>query len=527
MYKFPFAAKMVLSCTALLLVTAVQGYAQAQQDTSNTSKLGFWEDPKLFVPLLQSQNVTALTQLPFKNIGNSRITGSLDNGALHRVQQPEAVRAFQLLTERYQKLNNMSWYGKFSYQQEQDKDMAYNLVMDPYRGTPFIMADSIGGTWNKQLFGLEARAVYNRPDSKLFYGLGMAYKVAMGAKQVDPRPMNYVNSLTLSPSIRWAYSNMQSIGLTGIYGFRKENISIAIRNPTTLHNLYRLKGLGIHDPVIPIGTGASRHYSQTNYGAEVQHQLRFNDRLTLTSIVGLKQEKESATDGSLIPYPAGDYARKLANAHIILQKKGMYWQEWQLRASAWRGNGTEYHTQYDNQKNIYQVIFQGKTYFQDGNTVGLTYSWVQPNAEQDIAQRWSIAVNWERLSESYNIVQPSSQNYDNLYFKIAYQNFKVKTWRFKGDINYQYNLAQSMLYTPNTGTNLMAKALLYPDFEFLTAEKLGINAEVKKLIQLPSTPQLTWYAFANGQFLRSISPSSNRYHGQERRSFAIGIGTYY
>lgn len=524
MYKFPLATNKVIICTVLLLAGVVQVYGQEKQDSII---LDFWEESKIFVPLLQSQNATALAQLPFKNAGNSRVMANLEYGGLHRVQQPKSSNIYQLLTEKYQKLNNMSWYGRFSYQQAQDKDISYNLVMDPYRGTPYIMADSIGGNWTKQLFELEARTAYQKQGQKLLYGLGILYQAGMGAKQLDPRPMNYVNSLTLSPSLRWLINKRQNIGLTVSYGFRKENVSIAIRNTTNLQNLYRLKGLGIHDPIIPAATGASRNYNLNNYAAELQYQLQFNKQVLLTSIIGLKKEQESATDGSLIPYPAGDFANTTGKVDIIVQKKAKYWQELHLRFSAWQGSGTEYHTKYDNTQNKYTVIFSGKTYLRSGNTAGLTYSWMKPDAQQHIAQKLSISLDWQGNSESYNIVQPSSQSIDNLFIGLGYQNYTIKNWRFKGNATYQHNLQQELIYTPNGGTNLMAKVLLYPDFDFLNSSKLGLNAEAKKLIKLPSTPNTTWYVLGNGQYQKSLAPTTNIYHGLERWSLHFGIGIYY
>ncbi|WP_437920304.1 DUF6850 family outer membrane beta-barrel protein [Sphingobacterium sp. LRF_L2] len=512
----------------LLLSSRLFGQATVMPDSANNNVLGIWEATAFYSSLLQTKNATGLYDLRAGNTGHSQITGSALWGNFRRPQQASSSASFSLQTERYQQTKHLIWYGKFSFRQQQDKDLQWTSVLDPYRGTPYILADSIGGTWNKQFIDLQTK-VSTLPilNDKLLLGMDLKFRVATGAKQIDPRPLSNQNNLQISPSALWQISANQKIGAQVGYGFDKEDIAIEIRQASTSHNIYRLKGLSIHDGIIPVSSTASRAYNGQSWNAGLQYQKKFNTYYELTAAADYRRYNESTRDGSTYPMPAGDYDSRQTSASITLLKKNAIWQQLKLAIGQQQDEGTEYHTTFDNSSSQYITTFSGILYQRSKKDIDLQYQWAVPLPTGDIGIRWGAGARYETLQEDYLYTQISAQKIDKLILTghIAYN--RLHNWRFNMRLSYDQTLQKSLNYTPKSGLNTTAEQILYPDFDYLVAPKIQGSWDVKRMVRFQQMPKVQWYIQGSYAHLYRLENANYSNYGQNRGQVNLSIGLYH
>ncbi len=504
--------------------------AQTAQPWSQDSLTpSIFEAGELYHPLLYTDNVAALWFTPIQQMGNSQATLRASDGKFRRPQQAVANRALHLSTERYQRTNSALWYGKFAFEQSTDKDIHWNSVLDPYRGTPYILADSIGGDWKKQQYSLQAK-VAARPlwRERLHPAFDLSYDLATGAKQIDPRPLSNTNTLKFGPSMLWLINTKQQIGFSAHYQIFKENINIEIRQPNTAHNLYRFKGLSIHDNSIPTTSGHSREYVGQELDGALQHQITWNGNTTLTSSLGYAQYRESTTDGSTMPSPAGDYKRSSLYATSSLSRKADGRLD-QLVVKAFQQNneGTEYHTTYDHTLGQYVVSFSGALYAQEKQALSLRYNLGHFTPGNDIHQLFYVDVAIDHMETTYRYTQPSTQQILQLRYTGGFWYNIPERWRFQSEIGYQHSPSESLYYTPKAGLNTAAQEVLFPDHDYLMSTSAHIALQAKRLFTFLSTKRTQWYIHAQALYQQRLDEVTYSDYGANRYHIQLGFGAYY
>lgn len=503
-----------------------QNRAEAQPDSL---LLSVWDQASLGVPLLHTQNTAALWQLPMDQIGRSTVAGEAMGGNFRRPQQPKGSGALHLLTERYQRTDKLFWYGKFAFARSRDQDIAWSSVLDPHRGTPYVLADSIGGDWNKQTYALQAKlATAPLFGERIQAGMGVQYQLATGAKQLDPRPLNYATTLSLSPSLLWHVDRRQQVGISAQYQNFKEDIQIQIRRPQTTHNLYRFKGLSIHDQVIPVSSGANRDYASHLWGTELQYQLQWRGHYSLVASFGYDRLSESTTDGSTLPSPAGNYTSKRMHGQAVLTKtKGNNRQQWILHAANWRDEGTEFHTSYDAGLGRYVVTFSGALYQQRGYRASGRYQLSHHNAGGDMTRMVYAGVDYENRKSDYLYIQPSRQDLSRLSYYVGAQYHVALQWRLWARLGYSHSPYQSLAYTPKAGVNTAAQEVLFPDHDYLSASAGHVQVKAQRILQFARTGKTQWFVQAHTYYEHRLDQTDYTGFGSSRYRIQIGFGAYY
>lgn len=302
------AIRIILFCCALPLVV----FSQRQPaDTAHSPHIISPQQIPLLRPWLHTQNAAGLQLSNVPTAGYTAFGALLENGDFKKSQQAADDRQFGFHSSRYQRLKKGVIYGSFNYIQQWSNQVNWSDVLDPYRGTPYIIADSIGGNWKKQRYDLELKAA-TAPllGERMVLGAGIKYSVFTGARQNDPRPLNNAGELTLTPSLVYRLGKNQQLGINGVYGFYKEDISFELKNTNVTHSLYKLLGLGqVTSPPSILATAASRYYKGKKYGAALQYNIGSENWQWLTE-AAYTTYTEQVTDGSGIPLLSGTYKRK-------------------------------------------------------------------------------------------------------------------------------------------------------------------------------------------------------------------------
>jgi hypothetical protein len=173
-------------------------------------------------------------------------------GGFRRPQLPARSRLVRLDTEGVARLGDWTAAGRFRYARVADDGVRWTNASDPYGATPYIWADSIGGDWRRDEAGLGLALASPALASRLRAGLSLDYDIGLGARRNEPRPLYRRRSIALAPAITWSLGAAHRIGLTGRFGWRREddevggqygNVSASAGYPVVFH----LRGLGTFD----------------------------------------------------------------------------------------------------------------------------------------------------------------------------------------------------------------------------------------------------------------------------------------
>ncbi|WP_127129954.1 DUF6850 family outer membrane beta-barrel protein [Pseudoflavitalea rhizosphaerae] len=497
------------------------------QDTLSTVN-GKLQVAPLRNPWLSSQNAAGLSVLPVPSIGRTYIGGAIGDGDLKRPQQPTTARDFHFVSERYQSLQNASFYGKFSFHQKWDDDIRWSDVMDPYRRNPYVVADSMGGDWKKQLYDLELKASTPVTDSrKLFLGAGIRYKVGTGARQNDPRPLAYTNDITLNPSLIWAASNSLKLGLTGNFNFYKEKLSFATSNYDDIHYRYRLAGLGYYyrDQTV----SETRYYSGKTFGGSVQLQWE-KENFRLLFDAGYSNRKEDAEDGTVQPRTYGDFTEQqyhgTLNATLLT---GSFSHQWEASWKTFDGDGRDNHYGDAIGKEPPPLVnseILSTTFYNEG---AFHYRWIKDRFQDDFKWIVQASVIYSGMDNRYH--NPRSRNtVDANEYRLSFTRNLVfadnKNFIWSANIALRDCFNHYIDFVPSgLQSNIVVDGLLNPDQEWLSSDmfKAGLSAEYRFPLKRGSETSL--FVKAEGNIWKRINASQL---GNASRNFAcLTIGMTY
>ena len=434
-------------------------------------------------PWLHTTNAAGLGESALPAAGQTWLGGHFVQGDFRRVQQPESTRELLFFSEGYHPVQKGVVYGSFQYKQQEDLNIQLNDVMDPYRGTPYLLADSIGGDWKKQSYSLQLKAASGPLlHQQLRAGLGIDYKLATGARQNDPRPLNNVNDLQLFPGLTWQLYPAHTIGLNGYFGAFQESVSLQNKNTNRTQLLYKLLGMGQYEVPTILSVSASRYYKGKRYGGDVQYHYQSKSVQVLVA-AGYRSYKEEVTDGSVTPLKGGTLDETSAHASVEVLYK-----QHRLSGSYVQYDRTGTETQYVRNRTTgnWDIALEAPfstSYVQQGQ---LTYEW-----RQDEKWRLHAGISYNGFTNKY-LLSASSQQIDNMnYTLMATRSWSHLDLCLQGD--YTQNLQQSLNYQlMSTTSNLIAYKLLYPDQTYLSAEAWGVGFKGKYNFHFKEAPR-TWF----------------------------------
>jgi hypothetical protein len=473
-------------------------------------------------PWLQTNNAAGwgLSQLPAA--GQTSMGGQFIQGDFHRAQQPESTAQLLFFSEGYRPVKKGMIYGSFSYNNQQDRNIRMSDVMDPYRGTPYLLADSIGGDWKKQSYALRVKAATGPLwQGRLRLGTGIDYKVATGARQNDPRPLNTVNDITITPGITWNIHRNSTIGINGLYGAFQESISIQNKNTDRGQLLYKLLGLGQYELPTTILAGATRYYKGKKYGGDAQYHWQ-NRQWELLGTLGYGKYREEATDGTIIPLKGGTLEEKQTTAAAwIGYTTGKSQHRVLLNYDQYDRVGVETQYTLNRTTNIWEVVLEAPFTTSFVQTGRVAYEWNTP------ALLLHAGVTYNGIDNKY-LFPVSTQTINNLTYTIAARgNYSFKNGNsLEAGLSggFTQSLEQQLDYRlMTTTTNLVANQVLYPDHAYLTADVLRAGVQLQYNFRYYKAPRTLFFIRAQTMLDK---PMNNDLPGS-RSTVLFSIGAFY
>lgn len=322
----------------LLLLLPTVLWAQADSTETAVGKTPFamqyYQESQYY---LSTNNASGLV-LGSKHI-YSDINLSYDymKGDYRRPQQPDQANRILFQAEGATMLGTCYVIGGFNFKQAFEDNIGFSSILNPYRGTPYIVADSTGGDWTKQTYDMWVKAASPVFFNTVSFGLGANLGVGRGAKKIDPRPQANSNSIQLAPSFtlsRWGHS----LGGNFMYNRFRESSNMMLYDTGEPQKIYLLKGMGQYTYDIFSTNERERQYEGDSYGAGVQYGYQ-SDRFQLFF------------EGTYENYQ--EYANDIENSKP--RQRGIYYEtQWQgnLHLDVWSNNRSMKHSLYGGYENI-------------------------------------------------------------------------------------------------------------------------------------------------------------------------------
>jgi hypothetical protein len=520
-------------CCLILLAAKAQVKAQNKEADSLVITPAYISLLHYHTQWQQGSNAAGLWQDSLLMFGRTRLGYKQEDGAFKMAQEPKKTTQFNFGTERYQKIGKMLFYGRLSYTQQWDQTLNYSDVLNPYRGTPYILADSIGGEWQKQLYALEVKAVSPAlARNKLVLGLGAALNVGTGARQNDPRPLSTNNEITLTPGLTWNVNKGSVLGINGLYSRYREEVSLEVKNSNFNHYLYKSLGLGQLELPTTFTAGASRVYNGNKLGGDLQYQWRKADISWLTS-VGFRNYEEKVSDGTSVPRKSGTWKQKTYQFNSSLNIDGRnLLHRFSLGLQRLEDTGIEFHEFYDVTSKTWKTLLEAAFYFSERDQASFSYTLIKVQQQHSFSWLAEIGGNYLSLSRSY-LLPMSKQEISraDIWLKAANNWSLAHSGNFQASIKvlYSKNLDASLMYIPITADRtLMAREVLYPDQAYSSADYLNTTLNVQYGFKLEKVRNVRFLLGGNltNQHSTTTNPIYNNANGN-RNYWGFSLGALY
>jgi hypothetical protein len=418
----------------------------------------------------------------------------LRNGGFHRIMEASDREDYYFTTESYQKLNDRIFlYGRFSYHNLDEKGARWNGTYDPYRGNPYIVADStLGAKYHKENYELTGKMAYKLSESFSF-GSGISYFVAMGAKQKDPRPENTVTLFSVNPSLLFCRPNFRA-GLDAGYRHRHEVIDYTqIVDDYADPTYFTFKGYGFFNSQVNDGYLRHQNLNEVFGGLQLEKKVFGIPFLTELRVNGSKEEIEDGT--TIRKEDAGDWNTwSMEASEQLAFDRGLSHHRVRAFFRYFKGEGIE-HMQdiiYEDNVPYYKTVASYLKFDREIYMASLRYHFRKMKDRNRLGWMLSGEVNFKDNGETYYYVPETfTSSFSNFGADVDIQkDFYCGRLHFSpaAGVNYAWNLSKDLLLSDDPGITLRQNTGIYrQEFDYYTSElfrlrgKLAIGYQPKKL----------------------------------------------
>jgi hypothetical protein len=440
------------------------------------------------------------------------------HGDFHRMREPGGFNDYFFTTKSYQSLNNKRWFlaGNFTYHYIDENESVWNGTYNPYRGNPYIVADSVSGSsYNKESYNMSG-SIACKINPEFSVGSAINYFVATGAKQKDPRPKNTVSDISINPSLIW-HKKTFNLGMNVGYRHRTEEIKY-IKYITDNQDpvLFMFKGFGFYS--YDIGGNLTRFILMKEIFGGAQIETKFFKMPSLTEI-RIKRSLEEIEDGtsSIKKEDGGDWKTlQLGIDHLISLNSKNSFHKIRTTFDYFTGDGIEY-LQEEDKNEPYKYITISKNLKFNRKTLSgkIKYDYRKMRNTNQINWIISGEIGLKNKKEKYYVIpEILSSSYTNLISQAGIQkNFyfnKLKLFPHL-DIAYIQNLSSSIFLAEEDEITTKRYLNLYrKDFNYYTSNAIGLKGGISFALYTRTTKKIEEIHFSiNGKYNAQIDKSSD------------------
>lgn len=477
----------------LLAFVLTPAFANGQrQDTTTTVSLNSFYLMPVLNPWLITDNPAGLSQNTNVRPGEMAIGFVNESGDFKHVLQGKNIQHYRFETKQYKKINKTSLYGFFSYDKSLEKQLNYSEVNNPYRGTPYLLIDTMkmeGNTYDREF--LKLNGAFSTPLNKnISWGIATDFRVGLSSQNRDPRPKNKVLNLSVTPGLLFSGSKF-GFGLNFIYKYYNEDIASIIVRENTQMTFFSLHGLGTF--IYHTAASYYRLYKQNNFGINAQagyHSGR------VRSLLGAKLTllKETVVDGRGEGNASWAHIKSCSELrgvnlkiyHTTVIYSGIFLHQFLANLNIRQLIGTEIIQRLENDPD-HNYMENWVTYGTDEKygsyllTSNLNYRFIKlkDGAKPDITMDAGISY---LFSEQRYYIPNQKENYKNLAALLRFsKSFFFDKSEFSASAVFRYK--QNLSGTLNLeDTNFIVRKIIAPEYKFMTQNYIlfgmGLSYEI-------------------------------------------------
>jgi hypothetical protein len=513
--------------TRVVFLFLICGYCQlGLAQNKPTDSLG--KDPNTLRLLaldhiwVTGQNPAAISEIKYTRLGEVNLSFGEEKGDYRNYNQAEYISRLQFKTEGYTKPKNITFYGSLAYTNQRESKLVWNDVSFLAPENPFIIADSIGGDYDKEVFDLKGIMASTNKAGNLDWGVALNYKVGDKVDQTDPRPSIRSMEINVKPGIRlkkgaWRFgANVSGRRFT-------ELVDFSVEDHYTNYRYFRLMGLGMY-------TGHSddwfsRDYKGWSYGGAFQVGYQ-SDRYRNLFEFNYDHNYERAQEGNnKSRFLAGDFTANsfgFTNRFRIMGKRnnkevaiyGKYTQIeglWFDQNRELGDDGTEY----------WQVYNESVRYKKDIVDFGMSFSFW--NRKSGITDHFIKARTGLRMDMADFYPEGYFQNNYNLTSGVE----AFKNWAWVGT-NLSLTLGVDYVHNLKSDLSIDSIELLdrvtHPDHYYKSSHRIisktGLKWAFPKMLKNNAWPYLAFDA----DWAITLSDNPIFDSGSNRRLFMLRLG---
>lgn len=491
-----------------------------------------WNNLAVEKPFLKHDIAFKLGLIDTVNLGDSNIEYFNKNRKFKDVYSAKKVQGFTISSERFVTIKDWKIYGRFSFSKYEEKGGGYTEMANPYRDNPYKIADSItNADWKKQYYLIETKIVSPEIVKRLKAGLGIKYEVLNGARQIDPRPLDKLINLTVTPQLIYSLNNWM-LGINGNYNWFREDLSISLENFQQSKNIYKTLGLGeyLYNGPIILSGGLSRFYEGNTYGGGLSIAKTINNNHFVQVSGSYNTIKETATDGSSIPFNAGEHNRNELRGIVTYQyRTNQSNHTFSLEGNHSKANNTEFIQTLNSTTQQYNVLYSSIMNRRQKNSISFDYQ-LQILKENKFPD-WNFALTgiYENLEDKYPSTKSKLILNNYTFSGLAKKWFQIKGLNLAIGLKSTYKVIgnNQLNYIPNvTSTNFIATNIMYPNYYFDTTSYWANEANLQVTFPTFKNKGAQLYIKLNYQNINSVDSQIYYPKGLTNNYFNFTIGLY-
>lgn len=457
-----------------------------------------------------------------------------ENGSFKRPQSGEKNFGYSFYTDgggRVEKLNDAYMWGQFSYSRNKIRDAQYNATLfDPFRGTPFYIADPYESDWINQLFDMSFKAASPVLWERVILGVQVDYQNGKAAKQVDPRPLTTVSKFLVKPGVTVLLSDKHSLGAYYTYHSRREDGTANVVNHLVYPTVYIMNfpGFFLETQLGALNSDNLRIYNANMMGGGLEYTFKTSE-FELLLRGNYSREVEDVTNSYSNPEMVGTtvderYSIGLNTSYTPSDKNAFFLN---LEYADRSIDGIHYVQQRDNDFDVNQWIIISKSIRSNNSMSGFSGKFQYMRTTRGNAYNWSAGADFytENLDDIYYLPR-STQNIDNVNFGLfARKNFifnEKHSILVGADYRRQFNSGNKIDYHGDNADTECYNDFTLRDFAYLSAEynSFGVDASYslsglfKNSGSLFVSAEVDWYG---------ATTSKELFKNRTFLNFAVGI----
>jgi len=217
-----------------------------------------------------------------------------DDNQIRFIQQPERTTVYHAATKGYMQLGKLSLFGAFGYSNNHYYGSEYNGTLMFNSLNPYLLGDTVPDRQFKEQFDMEGKVSYRLSD-RLSMAAAVEYLSAVGAKQKDPRNLNKISYLRLTPGVIYDLGKTK-VGLSGSVYTTSNEISYSVEGNWN-QTLFVLLGMGYYRQEVNISY-YSEWYTGKGYSGALQASHEKDDMFMLAEVKYDHFSEEARTGSS-------------------------------------------------------------------------------------------------------------------------------------------------------------------------------------------------------------------------------------